>query len=223
MTRDPSPFGYIIYEKQTPIGIDNNGKDLASKYFCTNNTKIDQCRGKPVNALIEPQGYTGLSQGKWITDPLTETIPPFIVTQTGYYCVKLVNPSTDLYHLRVEFENPFGFLRAELYPLLQLSVVLAILYALVVVVWFIASYEYRQVILPVQHAIAFVLGLNLCEMVSNHWYYSYTNTNGLTSFALLLTVTCVGAFRTTASMFLVLIVSLGYGTVRYTKEMLTCY
>lgn len=215
MVRDPSPFGYIIYEKQTPIGADDNSKDLASKYFCVSNNKTEQCRNKPLNALIEPQGYTGLSQGKWITDPLTETIPPFIVPQTGYYCIKLVNPSADLYHLRIEFENPFGLLRAELYPLLQLSVVLAISYALVLILWFIASYKYRQVILPVQHAIAFVLGLNLLEMASNHLYYSYTNTNGLPSFPLLLAVTSVGAFRTTASMFLVLIVSLGYGTVRY--------
>lgn len=214
MTKDPSPFGYIIYEKQTPIGIED-AKDLSSKYFCVHsNSKIEECQSKPVNALIEPDGYSGLCQGKWITSPLTETIPPFTVTQTGYYCIKFVNPSSDVCTLRIEFENPYGLLRAELYPLLQLSVVLTVLYAAALIIWLIASHQYRRVILPVQHAIAFVLGLCLLEMASNYWYYSYTNTHGQPSFPLLLLVTFIGAFRTTAAMFLVLIVSLGYGTVR---------
>ena len=212
-----APFGYILYERGdwNKIGVTND-QETAS-YFCTAGTSslLPECQGKPENSLITKKETAVPVQSRWFPDASANSIPPFVVSRTGYYCAKLVNPTRKGFNLHIEFVNPFGLLRPELYPLLLLCGALAAAYFLVLAVWAVNSYRFRRVILPVQHYIALVLGLNAAEMAANYSFYSYSNAYRYPSRLFLLLVIFLSALRTTASLFLVLIVGLGYGTVRY--------
>lgn len=210
-----APFGYIFYERgdRSKIGVANGQEEAV--YFCTadNGLLRPECQGRPENSLIVKGEAAVPVQARWFPDASTNSIPPFVVPRTGYYCAKLVNPTRRGFNLRIEFVNPFGLLRPELYPLLVLCGALATAYVLVLAVWAVNSYRFRRVILPVQHYIALVLGLNAAEMAASYSFYSYANAHRYPSRLFLLLVILLSALRTTASLFLVLIVSLGYGTV----------
>lgn len=43
------------------------------------------------------------------------------ISSTGYYCVRVLNPSKTLVNISVDFLNPFGELPSEYRPLMMVS------------------------------------------------------------------------------------------------------
>ena len=202
MDGSASPYGYVIYEKHSRELLGNASGD----YFCNQEGVCEQVD----NSLIAKEG--AIAAGAWISDANKAHTFEFVVPETGFYCLRLFNPDASPLTLKVYFVNPFGELRPELFPLLQLSGALTLLYGLCLMFWILASLHYRNT-LPVQHTVALVLATNAAEMIVSYCYYAHTNVTGITSHALFLMVALVTAMRTTLSMFLVLVVSLGFGTV----------
>jgi len=87
------------------------------------------------------------------------------------------------------------------------------LYLIVFVVWLVLSFVHREVIMQHQHYVSMVLGLFFVEMFSTYAFYRDYNITGIPSKVLLIVVAVLAAVRGTASLFLLLIVSMGYGVV----------
>jgi len=149
------------------------------------------------------------------------------VTKTGYYCVGAVpltvglpsatNSTYSTYTGVVSFENVFkGNLPAGEYPKVAFYGFVAIIYALVGILWGYNCYQHRTEILPVQHYISGSIVFLIIELTTVFGYYKYLNDFGNPSMAraLLVLVSILSAARNALSFFMLLIVSLGYSIVK---------
>lgn len=149
------------------------------------------------------------------------------VTKTGYYCVGAVpltvglpsatNSTYSRYTGVVSFENVFkGNLPAGEYPKVAFYGFVAIIYALVGILWGYNCYQHRTEILPVQHYISASIVFLIIELTTVFGYYKYLNDFGNPSMtrALLVLVSILSAARNAMSFFMLLIVSLGYSIVK---------
>jgi len=94
-----------------------------------------------------------------------------------------------------------------------MSLLLTILYLTGLAVWSFLLIRYSQVVVSFQKYVAGVLALSSLEMLTFYLFYSWYNATGRSSTFLLTAAALVGASRMTASLFILLVVSMGYGTV----------
>jgi hypothetical protein len=142
-----------------------------------------------------------------------------MIPRTGYYCVAFepVQPDFD-YAVAVEFRNAYGELAAAQIAKLAFYGGLTLVYAVVGVFWGFLYVQNRHDILPVQNYITAIIVFLVLEMLLTWGYYDYENVHGTTigSKAFLIVVAILNAARNAFSLFLLLIVCMGYGVVKPT-------
>lgn len=134
----------------------------------------------------------------------------------------------------VHFENAFeGTMPAAEYPKVGLYFWLTVVYALMAAGWGYLCFTHRTELLPIQHMITAILAFLVVDMAIQWAYMHYQNAHnidywhmralypgnpGVTAAlrALLAITSFMDAAKTTLSLFLLLVVSLGYGVVRPT-------
>lgn len=217
MEDSKAPLGYIIYEYHDgdQIGVVNPA-DKSKNYFCTSDVLgtpgCDEKRlGKPLfaNDAVSERTSAKWEEGTSIEEGLLS------VRQTGYYCVRVINPTGTPIRIISDFQNPYGKLPAEYRPLMSLSLWLALIYAASSAVWAFLLLRHSRVTASFQKYVGAMLALSFLEMTVYYLFYSWYNSTGSASVFLLGLAAVVGATRMTAALFILLIVSMGYGTVMY--------
>lgn len=216
--------------------------------FCTGSSQDPPvCTGRPPGTLLMKGNPRNPVKYQWFTSDsnpsLSENVVSYPVNQTGFYCLRILNPGRQNINLQVTWIEPYGgLLRPELFPLLVLGLILVIWYALLGVGWAIRHVMFtsknrngRRVqhitdpysgnsgmsdlfargAMPIQHFMALVIALNFMEMVFYTIMYVHTNWKGSISPWFLFIVMVLGSARSTMSLLVVLLVSLGFGTIRY--------
>ena len=118
----------------------------------------------------------------------------------------------------VSFQNPYGYIPAELFGLLPFEVARMFAYFLFAIFFLFYYCKHRSSILPLHNYILFVFIVALIE--SSVWYVAYQsiNNNGQPYCCpfppLVIASLVLQIFRQTFSRMLLLIISLGYGIVR---------
>jgi hypothetical protein len=139
------------------------------------------------------------------------------ITRTGYYCVLTASLQTDLeFKAIAEFRNAYGELPGAQIAKLPFYGALAIVYAVIGLYWGFLYVQNRHDILPVQNYITATIVFLIFEMITTWAYYDWQNRRGVDvgSKVLLILVSILNAARNSISLFLLLIVCLGYGVVR---------
>lgn len=206
-----APLGYVIYEyaDRDKIGV---RKDGTKHYFCTEDlvTSLD-CKPEDLGKLISKSPSHPVT-ARW-NEKSNDVKAELQVKSTGYFCVGVVNPTETLIKIQVDFANPFGDLPSEYRPLMLMSIWLAIVYLVCLAGWSYLLVRHRSVIVSFQKYVAGMLALSALEMLTYYIFYAFYNRTGEPSYVLLGLAAIVGSTRMTASLFIVLIVSMGYGTV----------
>ncbi|KAG0268850.1 hypothetical protein BGZ95_002289 [Linnemannia exigua] len=142
------------------------------------------------------------------------------VERTGYYCVVAwtinVNNKDSYFSGVLEFNNKFGTLAGSDFPKLPFYGALSLIYMTIGVCWMILCAKHWREILTVQHFISGVIFFLMVEMAFNWGYWDDYNKAGESSVALLVLVSILNSGRNSLSLFMLLIVSMGYGVVKPT-------
>ncbi|KAJ3319069.1 hypothetical protein HDU93_003806, partial [Gonapodya sp. JEL0774] len=161
---------------------------------------------------------------KFRSDPsviLPKTVT-YAVNVTGYYCVAAISTTDDFDETGEEFlalawfKNPYGELPGAEYHKLPFYGIMSILYLGVGMIWMILCFVHWREILPIQSYLSVVIFFIMLENAFTYGHYDYFNTHGAPSNFLLVLVVVLSAGRNTASLFILLIVSLGFGVVKPT-------
>lgn len=216
-----APFGYIIYEHgdEGKLGV-RNPNDGTRSYFCTKDLlDTPGCTPDRIGQLlVEPSiGDKAISSSSRWMDGETVADAEYPVPATGYYCVRVINPTTSAFRIHADFVNPYGELPAEYRPLMNMSLLLSLLYLGTLILWSMLLVRYNRVIASFQKYVAGMLALSFVEQLAFYIFYSWYNARGSSSNFLLTAAAVVGATRMTAALFILLIVAMGYGTVLYTR------
>ncbi|KAG0288371.1 hypothetical protein BGZ96_007845 [Linnemannia gamsii] len=142
------------------------------------------------------------------------------VEKTGYYCVVAwtvsVNDQDSFYTGVIEFNNKYGTLAGSDFPKLPFYGALSLIYMSIGIVWMVLCAKHWREILTVQHFISGVIFFLMVEMAFNWGYWDDFNKAGESSVALLVLVSILNSGRNSLSLFMLLIVSMGYGVVKPT-------
>ncbi|KNE68973.1 hypothetical protein AMAG_13849 [Allomyces macrogynus ATCC 38327] len=140
------------------------------------------------------------------------------VTVTGLYCMigmPLGGFDEDAEVMAtIKYVNAHGLLPAVDYPKLPFYGVTCLVYLGVFLMWMAKSALHWNEILPVQKYISGVIGFLVLETATNYWYLSDWNTHGEQSWALLFLSAIMNSARNSVSLFILLIVAMGYGVVK---------
>lgn len=146
----------------------------------------------------------------------------YIVPETGYYCIAAYNPPYDgvvnNFDMIVNFHNAFGNLPASEIPLLSLYGLLAVIYAVCLCVYLFPIFKHRSELLLLQKYLAAFFIFLTVESILTWSLYDVKNNNktyplpGGIQFYIVF-VSILNAFKISFSLFLLLIISLGYGIV----------
>ncbi|KAG0212167.1 hypothetical protein BGX28_006713 [Mortierella sp. GBA30] len=142
------------------------------------------------------------------------------VQKTGYYCVVTwpvqVNDVETFYTGIVQFNNKYGTLAGVDFPKLPFYGALSLVYMCIGIAWMVLCAKHWREILTVQHFISGVIFFLMIEMAFNWGYWDNYNKTGEPSVALLVLVCILNSGRNSLSLFMLLIVSMGYGVVKPT-------
>ncbi|KAF9213199.1 hypothetical protein BGZ59_005721 [Podila verticillata] len=142
------------------------------------------------------------------------------IKKTGFYCVKawplMVNQKEAIFEGHVRFNNHHGALAGSDYPKLPFYGALSLIYAVIGIAWMVLCAKHWREILTVQHFISGVIFFLMVEMAFNWGFWENYNESGEPSMALLVLVSILNSGRNSLSLFMLLIVSMGYGVVKAT-------
>ncbi|KAF9999282.1 hypothetical protein BGZ80_007297 [Entomortierella chlamydospora] len=142
------------------------------------------------------------------------------ITKTGYYCAMAwpvqVDQGDAYYSGFLEFNNKYGTLAGSDFPKLPFYGTLSLTYMTIGIAWMILCAKHWREILTVQHFISGVIFFLMVEMAFNWGYWDDYNKRGVSSVALLVIVSILNSGRNSLSLFMLLIVSMGYGVVKPT-------
>lgn len=176
-----APLGYIIYEHgiEEHLGVVDGAPGL-KHYFCTAELvgKSD-CTMDNIGQLIHrsPNLAVPLTVSKW-SEAEKELIGEFTVKHTGYYCVRVLNPTGTQIKITSSFTNAHGKLPAEYLPLMRMSFWMAAAYLAGLIAWAVLLFRHQNVVMDFQKYIAGMLGLSFAELSSYYLYYSSYNFSG---------------------------------------------
>lgn len=115
--------------------------------------------------------------------------------------------------LDVEFQNPYGKLQPEYFPLYKATSILCIVYGVMLVIWMVTSFQHGKHLVALQNYIGLVLKLSMLEMAISYAFYFHYNETGQYSQSLMFFVAIASALRGTATLFFLLLTCMGYGVV----------
>ena len=147
------------------------------------------------------------------------------VNETGFYCTLImgvdVKEPRDFTSTAL-VKNPYGLLDGYLYPALPFYRTMSVIYSIIGIGWMTVSFLYWKDLLPIQHYVSFVIAIIVTEMAINYGFFESYNQMGtpcnqslLANFLLSL-MTILNSGRVSASFYMLLIVSLGFGVVKPT-------
>lgn len=216
----------IIFEYKDidKLGVlDSNGR---RRYLCDDSLVNDGlCESKQLNQFIVDANVTSSSNVK--TTVLTELGTndfSFHVTDTGYYCIAAYNPPYDdgkklnNFNMIVNFHNAYGNLPASEIPLLTAYGLLAVTYAVCLAIYLFPIFKHRAELLLLQKYLAGFFVFLTIEGILTWSLYEVENNNkkyplpGGVQFYIVF-ISILNAFKISFSLFLLLIISLGYGVV----------
>ncbi|ODV83678.1 hypothetical protein CANARDRAFT_29676 [[Candida] arabinofermentans NRRL YB-2248] len=211
--RDLDRLGY--YDNTTHI----------THYICTEEL-IDGgvCSKEELNEFIVNQNttYENTVKSVVLTD-LGVNDFSYHVAKTGYYCVAAYNPVYDDsdrndFKLVVNFHNAYGNLAASEIPKLPMYGLLAVVYAVCLGVYLFQVFKHRSELLLLQKYLAgFFVFLTIENILVWSLYdvrnnsKAYPTPAGIKFYTFF--ISCLNAFKISFSLFLLLIISLGYGVV----------
>ncbi|CDK28181.1 unnamed protein product [Kuraishia capsulata CBS 1993] len=145
------------------------------------------------------------------------------IARTGYYCVACLSPqdfgsSKNTFKVLVNFQNAFGSLPAADIPKLPLYGLLSIVYAVCLCVYLFQVFKHRSELLLLQKYLAGFFVFLTVESIFTWSLFDVQNNNrkyplpGAISFYVFF-VSLLSSFKTSFSLFLLLIIALGYGVV----------
>ncbi|KAG0223414.1 hypothetical protein BGW42_005910 [Actinomortierella wolfii] len=144
----------------------------------------------------------------------------YVVEKTGFYCVIAwpiqVNDEESEFTGLIHFRNKHGELRGTDYPKLVFYGILSLIYSAIGIAWMVLCAKHWREISAIQHFISGVIFFLMVEMAFNWGHWEHTNNTGVTSIGLLVVVSILNSARISISLFMLLIVSMGYGVVRPT-------
>lgn len=153
----------------------------------------------------------------------TET---YEIRNAGPYYVQLLNcdaSETVVADGKVEFRNPYGYLSGDIWYYLPFFGFLSLLYIGLGLYWAFLSIKHRKLLLMVQNWIAAVIGLGLLECVTWYLELEYANASGSRNWAAVEVAIASSVLKRTVSRLLVVVVSMGYGVVKYDLGRSTFY
>ncbi|GJP36064.1 hypothetical protein CLOM_g20597 [Closterium sp. NIES-68] len=114
------------------------------------------------------------------------------------------------------WKNPDGYLPGMMAPYLTFYEIMAVVYTILGIVWFVSYFRFWQDGLQIHTCITAVLVLSMVEMAT--WYFDFANFNssGFRPMGTTIWAATLGAIRKAVSRVLVLVVSMGFGVVRPT-------
>ncbi|KAI9155855.1 hypothetical protein H9P43_008965 [Blastocladiella emersonii ATCC 22665] len=199
----PDKFGYLCTEKGREAGICT---EVGAILF-RNATSV----GKTVHAPI-------LSKVISFDDVVLPYPVRYNVTSTGLYCL-IGMPlggfgDEAIADADLRYVNAHGLLPAVDYPKLPFYGVTCLVYLAVLLLWMGKSALHWSEILPVQKNISGVVAFLVVETAVNYFYFLDWNDRGEQSWTLLVLSAVLNSARNSVSLFLLLIVAMGYGVVK---------
>ncbi|KAG7872149.1 hypothetical protein KL938_005356 [Ogataea parapolymorpha] len=219
-----SPLSLIVFEYRDLdyIGVHDNhtGK---THYVCTPElVREAQCSSDQLDQFIVLSNTSGsnLISTAQLTELGTNGYS-YHVANTGYYCVAVHAPKhsgSDSFSVIVNFHNAYGNLPASEIPKLPLYGLLAVVYAVCLSVYLFQVFKHRSELLLLQKYLAGFFVFLTVENILVWSLYDVENNNkkfpipdGIKFYISF--VSMLNAFRISFSLFLLLIISLGYGVV----------
>ncbi|KAG0248772.1 hypothetical protein BG011_009926 [Mortierella polycephala] len=142
------------------------------------------------------------------------------IHKTGYYCIFAwplqINQADAQFSGVLDFNNNYGRLAGADFPKLPFYGVLSLVYMTIGITWMVLCAKHWREILMVQHFITGVIFFLMIEMAFNWGYWDNYNKSGESPVALLVVVSILNSGRNSLSLFMLLIVSMGYGVVKPT-------
>lgn len=146
----------------------------------------------------------------------------YVVGETGYYCIAAINPpfggKLNNFEMIVNFHNAFGNLPASQIPLLALYGLLAVVYAVCLCIYLFPIFKHRSELLRLQKYLAGFFVFLTIEDILTWSLYDLLNNNkkyplpgGIQFYVVFISI--LNAFKVSFSLFLLLVISLGYGIV----------
>ncbi|KAI9225145.1 lung seven transmembrane receptor-domain-containing protein [Blastocladiella britannica] len=140
------------------------------------------------------------------------------VTKTGLYCL-IGMPLGGLFDetisdAELKYVNAHGLLPAIDYPKMPFVGFTCLIYLTVFLLWMGKSAMHWNEILPIQKYISGVIAFLVFETAINYFYLLDWNNRGEQSWALLVLSALLNSARNSVSLFILLIVSLGYGVLK---------
>lgn len=137
------------------------------------------------------------------------------LSRTGFHYIVFssCNPGMDVVSVKGStlWASPYGYMPANLYPLLPFYRFFTFAYVAMAVVWGALCVRYRDSLMTVHSMVTVVLALGLVDAASRYYEftdYNKTGTRSMSVFVMALVARCA---KRTVSRALVLVVSLGYG------------
>ncbi|KAH3660021.1 hypothetical protein OGAPHI_007226 [Ogataea philodendri] len=222
---DTHPLSLVVFEYRDMdyLGTTDNVTGVTN-YICTDKfVREDVCPKSELNQFIVSSNNSGNSLIK--TAVLTELGTndfSYHVANTGYYCLAVYDPqyssSEGSFSVIVNFHNAFGNLPASEIPKLPLYGLLAVVYAVCLSVYLFQVFKHRSELLLLQKYLAGFFVFLTVENILVWSLYDVENNNktfpipnGIKFYISFISM--LNAFRVSFSLFLLLIISLGYGVV----------
>ena len=81
----------------------------------------------------------------------------------------------------ITFKNEFGYLNAELYPLLKFYMIIIVVYAVITTIWFYILKQFNEYLIVVHHFVTALIILGFLEGILMFFEYEWYNKNGVRS------------------------------------------
>merc|ERR1712166_16706 len=200
-----------------------HGSDAAGNFCCT--TKTEEgfgCKNGVDGKFVST--YTPLYTKALAVAPndqplkLEERVQ---VEKTGIHYLMYSScrstPSTILITGHNAWMNPYGYLPGDSYYNLPFFAAMAVLYLLIVALWFsLVCWHRSDGVLPVQYHIGAVAVLGLVEVVAWFMMYAMYNSDGARPVPLMTAAVVFSTIKKTTTRILILVVCMGYGIVKPT-------
>lgn len=212
---------YVLFEYND---IDYLGKEYSKsgrrKYICDEvAVSASLCDMLELGMFLHTGDLTNTSVRIGQFDHLGAANLSYPIKATGYYCLSTFLPTeNNIYRGTIDFQNAFGQLSASEIPKLPAYGILTVAYAATLGFFGFQFFKKRDQnqILPLQRYLAAMLGLLTFETLVIWSYYDLVNrTVGnlwfVKAYAVFLSI--LSSVKITLCLFLLMLVSLGYGIV----------
>ena len=107
--------------------------------------------------------------------------------------------------------NSFGYLNAEIYPLIPFYGACVGVFVLIGAVWAFLCYRHQDQVITLHHFISIILAFQLVQAIFTLVEYQFQNEMGKLYFSYVVVNICFNSVRNALARILTLVVAMGYG------------